>query len=313
MNCRVSVAIASYNAGRFLEAAVRSALRQTVADIEVIVVDDGSGDESPGIARRLAVEDSRVRFEQLPDNRGPGGARNRALELARGEWFAILDSDDLFDPDRLRRMLDHAAATGADMVADDLLIFAEETPEQRTAFLGANARLQTITLEDYLRRTVMYGDEPDLGFLKPMIRIGRMRDAAVRYDPALRIAEDDNLVLRLLAAGLRYEFLPIPGYHYRKHGASISHRLNVPAVEAMWRANLALEPAIARCSPLAARNFAQRMAMLANVRAFEHFRAAMLERRPMAAVKAMLARPGMIPLLRMPIATAWRRLLGRAA
>lgn len=309
----VSIAIASYNAGAFLEAAVMSALAQEGVDVEILIVDDRSTDGSDSIGRELAERLPQVRFAQLAANGGPGAARNHAIDLARGRWIAILDSDDLMEPGRLARLVAHGDATGADIVADDLMLFENGPPPRDLGpFLGDKARTGPLTLEDYLRSTIMYDDVPDLGYLKPIIRLDRLRAAGVRYDERLRIAEDDDLVLRLLLAGLRYELVAVPGYRYRKHGASISHRLSVATVSAMRRVGEELLPLLQSQSAEARALYGKRYAMLGRVLAFEHLIAALKARRPLAALCVALRNPAMLPLLRMPIRARLGRLFGKA-
>jgi len=89
----VSVVIPCYNQARFLGEAIESVLSQTYADFEVIVVDDGSTDDTAGVASSYAAEDARVRLISQ-ENRGLAGARNRGLAEAGGEYVVFLDSDD---------------------------------------------------------------------------------------------------------------------------------------------------------------------------------------------------------------------------
>jgi glycosyltransferase involved in cell wall biosynthesis len=93
----VSVVMPAYNAERFLSTAVESVLRQTVRDLELLIVDDGSTDGTVALARRFAARDDRVRVLQQA-NAGPGPARNVGFRAARGRFFAFLDSDDEWDP-----------------------------------------------------------------------------------------------------------------------------------------------------------------------------------------------------------------------
>lgn len=308
----VSIAIASYNAATYLEAAVASALGQAGPPVEILIVDDGSTDGSEALGRALAQAHAEVRFERLPENGGPAAARNRAIDLARGDWLAILDSDDLMAPGRLARLVAHGEASGADIVADDLMLFTDGPPPRELGlFLGDHARPGPVSLEDYLRRTIMYGDVPDLGFLKPVLRLARMRAAGIRYDTRLRIAEDVDLVLRLLLGGLRLEIVAEPGYRYRKHDASISHRLSVPAVAAMHRASADLLPLLDRHSAEARRLYRRRHARIGHVLAFERLIAALKARQPLAALGIMIGNPGLVPMLRMPIGARLARLAGR--
>ncbi|WCT71897.1 glycosyltransferase [Sphingomonas naphthae] len=309
----VTVAVAAYNAAAFLEAAVRSALDQRGVHVEVVIVDDVSSDDTPAIAARLAAEDPRVRVERMAANGGPAGARNRAIELARGRWLAILDSDDLMHPDRLYDLLTEGETSGADLIADDLMLFDEAGVAPPTRFLDA-ARATApgwIDLPAYLRETVMYGRRPNLGFLKPVIRMDRLRQHGLRYDESLRIAEDDDLIVRLLAAGARYRLLPRLGYFYRKHGTSISHRLSLRNAEAMVAAGEGLDRLLAGASPDARHALAARNRALRATRDFTRAIDLLKERRPLAAMSHCLSRPGLLPLFRMPIGAKLKRLLPR--
>src|SRR5215213_6007654 len=89
----VSVVIPCYNQARFLGEAIESILSQGYSDFEVIVVDDGSQDDTEKVASRYATEDSRVKLVRQ-ENRGLAGARNTGLAEARGEYVVFLDSDD---------------------------------------------------------------------------------------------------------------------------------------------------------------------------------------------------------------------------
>jgi glycosyltransferase involved in cell wall biosynthesis len=100
---RVTVIVLCYNYGRFLEAAVRSALIQTGVRIQVIVVNDASTDGSLSVARRLAEGDRRIEIIDLLHNLGPVGAFNRALEAVQGDYLVRLDADDMLTPGALER------------------------------------------------------------------------------------------------------------------------------------------------------------------------------------------------------------------
>lgn len=307
----VSVVIANHDGAAFLAQAVRSALAQTLRAIEVIIADDGSSDASPAIAAALAGADPRVTVIASATSTGPGGARNRAIDAARGAWIAVLDHDDLMHPDRLRRLIDHAEATGADIVADDLLLFDEDDAAAPRRFLNAPETLGPfpVTLGRYVEATRMYGRKPNLGFLKPIVR--RSALGAMRYDERLRIGEDDDLILRLLAAGLSYRVLPSLGYHYRKHGRSISHRLSVADLTAMIAAGARARRAWPALDPPTDAALRAREASLVAALAFQHFVEAMKARRPLRAMTALARRPGAVPLLRLPVRDRLARAVGR--
>jgi glycosyltransferase involved in cell wall biosynthesis len=98
----VSILIPCYNAERWLARAIDSALAQTWSEKEIIVVDDGSTDGSLDVIRRY---EGRIRWKTSP-NQGGGAARNRLLELARGEWLQYLDADDYLRPSKLQRQME---------------------------------------------------------------------------------------------------------------------------------------------------------------------------------------------------------------
>lgn len=100
---QVSVAVASYNYGRYLRECVESALSQDDVDVEVVVVDDGSNDDSVAIATKLSSGDSRVRLITHGSNEGHISTFNEALWAAEGEFVVKLDSDDILTPGALAR------------------------------------------------------------------------------------------------------------------------------------------------------------------------------------------------------------------
>jgi len=102
----VSVLMAAYNCASYVGEAIDSVLAQTIADLELILVDDGSTDQSPEIMARYAAQDARV-IVYRQENQGIGGATNQALRLARAPYVAILDSDDAMMPERLAMQADY--------------------------------------------------------------------------------------------------------------------------------------------------------------------------------------------------------------
>ena len=123
---RISVIMANYNAEAYLPQALQSVLDQTFKDLELIFVDDGSTDSSVDIAQYYAAKDSRIRVFSGQRRGGPSPVRNFALDQARGDWIAVVDSDDHIHPERFERLLQFAVAKNVDILIDDLLIFDNE-------------------------------------------------------------------------------------------------------------------------------------------------------------------------------------------
>lgn len=111
----VSVIMPAYNAGCFIADAIRSVMAQTFTDWELLVLDDGSSDDTLAIARSLAQTDCRIRVLPNKHNMGVAKTRNRGFDLCRGEYVALLDSDDIWYPQKLEKQLALMRETGADL------------------------------------------------------------------------------------------------------------------------------------------------------------------------------------------------------
>ncbi len=117
---KVSVIVAVYNSGRFIRQTLDSILAQTLEDIEIILVDDGSKDESLDILNEYAKADPRIRvLVNTEESDGAASARNLGLAHANGEYLSILDSDDFFEADMLEKAYKRAKETSADVVVFD--------------------------------------------------------------------------------------------------------------------------------------------------------------------------------------------------
>lgn len=283
----ISVVMANFEAGDKIVHALHSVLRQSVSDIEVIVSDDGSRDDSLDHVRRLMEVDPRIRIASSEQNSGPARCRNRALDMARGRWIAIVDSDDIIHPERFERLLAAAEAHGADMVADDLLLFYEDGTAPRL-MLGDDAEQSfVVSTERWLLAGV--DGSPALGYLKPLIFAERLK--TLRYDESLRIGEDFDLVLRLLLQGAKLLVVPEPFYLYRRHSGSISHRLSVADMEAMVARQEELAQAHAPLEAGLAAAFKRRLDTLKQGLGYERLVASIKSRRVGSALSQIVRDP----------------------
>ena len=113
---KVSVIMPAYNSEEFIEQAIRSALNQTYSNLEVIVIDDNSNDGTNSIVKKLADEDDRVILVRNEHNLGAAQSRNKGMDLCRGEYVALLDSDDVWYPEKLEVQMELAQKENADIV-----------------------------------------------------------------------------------------------------------------------------------------------------------------------------------------------------
>lgn len=101
----VSIVTPTYNCARFISHTIESVLAQTYTNWEMLIVDDCSSDNTSEIVKTYAEKDLRIKYVCLEQNSGAAAARNKALHLAKGQWMAFLDSDDLWLPTKLERQL----------------------------------------------------------------------------------------------------------------------------------------------------------------------------------------------------------------
>lgn len=230
----VSVVMANHNGSAYLDAAVASVLGQSFTALELIVVDDGSTDDSAARIAAAADSDARIKPILCTQNLGVGAARNRGVEAASGRYIAIIDADDLVHPNRIEQLVNYAEAENAPVVADDLIHFSPDgaLPER----LFSKSRFEApawVSLEDLLNDVFMGGPN-HLGYLKPLFRRACLGD--LRYREDLPVGEDFDLLLRLSAKGHRMRVLPEAWYLYRRHARSVSHRLRAGPAQAMAQA-----------------------------------------------------------------------------
>ncbi|MEL7213952.1 MAG: glycosyltransferase family 2 protein [Pseudomonadota bacterium] len=231
----ISVVMSNYNGAAYLEAAIASLRIQSHTRLEILISDDASTDESPQILQRLASADPRIKPLFSAQNKGAGAARNAALDVAQGDWIAIVDADDLVHPKRLARLLKVAQDTGAHMVADDMVYFGALDRQRPNLLQGHHTvRSGQISLIDLIESDSHQSGTASLGYLKPLIRADRLD--GLRYDENLPIGEDFDFYFRLLRAGADFRVIPDPMYLYRRHARSTSHRLSSQALKQMIRA-----------------------------------------------------------------------------
>ncbi|MEG3168624.1 glycosyltransferase family 2 protein [Sphingomonas sp. LB3N6] len=240
---QASVIIPAYNAAQYIEAAVASAMQQDQCDLEVIVVDDRSTDNTAAIVAEISRGDPRVSLLALPRNGGPSVARNAGIAAARGEWIALLDADDSFAPTRLATLIALGETKQADMVADNLLL-VDAVDGSRTPMLapGSPTAPCMIDLPEFIARNISSPDAPrtNYGFLKPLMRRDFLIQHGLRYDETVRFAEDFALYVACLRAGARWWLHPDPLYRYLVRPDSLTQIQTTGDLDALRRRQRAL-------------------------------------------------------------------------
>jgi GT2 family glycosyltransferase len=206
----VSIVIPCYRQGRFLGDAIRSALGQVGVSLEVIVVNDGSDDDTECVAWQFG---NRIRYCRQP-NRGLPQARNRGLALATGTYVLCLDADDVLDPRALSWLVTAAAGRADVLCVMGYAHFDDDHPIDPGRVQGLPPPEPLEALEALL--TTNLG--PPHAFLasRDMLR------AIGGFDPTLRACEDWDVWVRLVVAGATLVPVREVGAHYRQHPTSMS-------------------------------------------------------------------------------------------
>ncbi len=213
----ISVIIPTFEYGRFLGEAIDSALAQTHPPLEVIVVDDGSTDETP---RVVASYGNRIRSIRQR-NQGLSAARNAGIEAARGDYLAFLDSDDVWMPRKLERQL----ARFESDPALGLVHCGAETVNREGRTLGIHlSGMEGWVAMELLRLDREVITTPGSGIMVP-------RQVAIEvggFEPGLQPSEDWDFCYRL-ASRYRVGYVREVLVRYRLHGGGL--HLNIPAME----------------------------------------------------------------------------------
>ena len=239
---KISVIVPMYNAERYITGCVDALLRQTIGDLEVIVVNDCSTDDSMALCQRRYGADPRVVLIQQPRNMGPGQARNAGMKAARGEYMVFIDADDGLLPEALKEMYDVAAATDADVVHTGGFLVPYQTPVPDD--LSTLKRSQLI--KSYWDRGSCRDDlrmmEADMktrldnwmrhhyhwNAIAKLFRTAFIREQGVTF-PDLPLSEDYCFVFHCMLRAKRFAILHRCYYIYRICMDSLSRGSKTPA------------------------------------------------------------------------------------
>jgi len=235
----ICVIIAAKNAASTISTAISSALSQH-AVAEVVVVDDGSTDETAAAAKSGDDGTGRLRVISLPVNRGPAAARNHAIVHSNSPLIAILDADDFFFPGRFEAMLQH---DDWDLIADNIAF-----TQQALGLHGPDAfqaRPRSLSTLEFIEGNISQAGlrRGEIGFLKPVMRRSFLERHGLRYNEDLRLGEDYDLYLRALVKGARYTIIEHCGYAAVVRPDSLSGRHRTEDLRRLYEADAAVRQA----------------------------------------------------------------------
>ena len=214
----ISVIIPVYRVERYLDACVSSVLAQTFGDFEISLVDDGSPDGCPALCDAWARKDPRIRVIHR-ENGGLSAARNTGIEAAKGQFLTFVDSDDLLEPDTLRRAWEAQRQYSADLVVYNL-VYVDENNRPLASPDFTVFRDEVLDEAEVWRRYFAL-EEQKIYYVVAWNKLYRAElFRELRYAEGKRY-EDQFLMPQLLAQCGRIACLAYPGYRYVQRGGSI--------------------------------------------------------------------------------------------
>lgn len=221
-NIKVSVLIPVYNSAAFIKEAVESILNQTYTDFELLLLNDDSTDNSEDIIKSFT--DTRIRYYSNKKNLGISGSRNKLLDLAQGEYLAIMDHDDISLPTRLEKQVRFMNANpDVAMLGTWGELFCRTKPSSifeklKSRFINLGwvwCQPKNPTLKDMAEgNPVMHSSS--------MLRKSALQKLNIRYNPEYSPAEDFDLCRQILEAGQKLANIQEILFKYHYHGKNYS-------------------------------------------------------------------------------------------
>lgn len=217
----VTICIPAFKARAFIGETLASIRAQTFADWEAIIIEDGSDDGTEAIVRDFAkTVTQHVHFERHPANRGLPATRNTAIARARGQWIALIDSDDLWTPHHLEHAVAAARSSGAELIHTGVVLFDSDSGRDLELRMPSPATTAALPVSLFRGEYII---QPSSTLIQ--------RDILTRvggFDPNCRYVEDRELWIRLVRAGARIRYVDTLSCRYRQHGAAMTR--NAPAM-----------------------------------------------------------------------------------
>ncbi|WDV07469.1 glycosyltransferase [Lysinibacillus irui] len=211
---KVSIITPVYNAEKYIDNSIESVLNQTYQDFELIIVNDGSTDNSAQNIKKYLF-DSRIKY-YLQENKGESAARNKGIEEAQGEFIAFLDADDLYQPTKIEEQINYFNQyKDIDVVYTDVQIIDEKGRNQ-----GVLKSEEIISTQDNFLANMLYRQLIP-GPAAIMLR-RKCIESGIRYPENYSNAEDYLFTIQL-SQHFNFGYLPKKLYSYRRHDSNLTN------------------------------------------------------------------------------------------
>lgn len=213
---KISIIITAYNVGKFIERTVKSVLSQTYKNIEVVIVEDCSTDNTKDIIEQLAKEDDRIKIVYHEKNKGAGWGRRDGIEASTGDYFITVDGDDWLDEDFIETLVKKAEETGADVVSGGITCNKDGGYWEATCYGDLICEGEDKVLKFWGEKIVFMNNKiikKELGIKVPYC--------------TRRFIEDTPTIIPILWYANKVAYVSNIGYHYRDNENSLTHQANV--------------------------------------------------------------------------------------
>ena len=215
---KVSIIIPIYNPGEYFVKCLDSAINQTLTDIEIICIDDGSTDDSINLLEKYSKNDKRFKiFHQ--ENLGAGAARNKGIENAQGEYIIFLDSDDWIENDMCERLYDHAKHLDADLVLFDVIWYHKNNKKEFFKYFSEDEFNQDYNSFVFDRKFIHEKVvDPSLGVIwSKFYKTSFLKDNNIKFS-TYKIYNDVVFHFKTILSANKIAYCPHVFYHYIKVG-----------------------------------------------------------------------------------------------
>lgn len=213
----ISVIIPMYNAEKYVGKCLNSLLNQTYKDLEIIIVNDGSKDNSQAVCEAFAQQDKRIILINT-ENRGAGSARNTGIETAKGEYISFIDSDDYVCPDYYERLLYMIEQTEADIAIGRYQRISEH---EKMQFVNTEEIKECNNMEELL---VLYGEDEDK-YINAVLVTNKLFKRELFEDnirfPVGRLIDDEFIIYKLIYKSKKIAYTNDVMYAYVQSDSSV--------------------------------------------------------------------------------------------
>jgi glycosyltransferase involved in cell wall biosynthesis len=220
-NYIVSVIIPTYNASQYIQEAIDSVLDQSYKNFEIIVVDDGSTDNTKEVLENFIKNEQIKYFYQ--DNSGPGAARNNGLLRAKGEFVAFLDADDIWDKGKISKQVDFMIKNDLDLSHTGRFFIGQNNISEW--IINSKMTAERLIKENYIITSSV------------MVKVEILKQYKFNESINSIGVEDYDLWLRILLEGYKFGYLPEKLVGYRWHSGQLSNNTKIREVLFVYKNN----------------------------------------------------------------------------